>query len=67
MKINGYDVTIDRLTNEPAKGQWRAALNGKTIAVSRSRKAVMASADFLATRLTPEAFRALTSPIETRD
>lgn len=61
---NGYEITVERLTSEPAKGQWRATVGGKTVAVSRSKRAALANAEFLATRLTSEAWRALVSPIE---
>jgi hypothetical protein len=64
MKINGYEVTIDRIPEgQTAAGQWRSQINGKTVAVSKSRRAVMSNADFLAARLSPEAFRALVSPM----
>jgi hypothetical protein len=61
---HGYTITIDKLLTEPAKGQWRAAINGKTVAVSRSKRAALANAEFLANRLTPATFAALVSPIE---
>lgn len=64
MKIQGYEVTVERITQEPAKGQYRAPLNGKTVAVSRSRKAVLSNAEFLAKSMTPAMFAALTSPME---
>ena len=63
MKINGYEVTIERLTQEPAKGQYRAMINGKTVAVSRSLRAVLSNAEFLAKNMTPAMFAALTNPI----
>lgn len=63
MTINGYQVEIDRLTSGTAAGQWRARINGKTVAVSRSKRAVIANANFLATVMTPAAFAALVSPI----
>lgn len=60
MDINGYTLTLEKITEAPAKGQWRARLNGKTVAVCRRKTDARDNGEYLARSMPAAMLAALT-------